>query len=98
LELYLGEQLVRELELQPGRTIIGRTPDNDLQTKSKFVSRHHAQVVTDLQHSTIEDLNSTNGLFLKSNRVKRYKLSDGDTIQLGEHKLIYRNLRSDPRP
>jgi type II secretory pathway predicted ATPase ExeA len=98
LELYLGEQLVRELELQPGRTIIGRTPDNDLQIKSKFVSRHHAQVVTDLQHSTIEDLNSTNGLFLKSNRVKRYKLSDGDTIQLGEHKLIYRNLRSDPRP
>jgi len=98
LELYLGEELVKELELQPGRTVIGRTPDNDLQIRSKFVSRHHAQIVTDLQHSTIEDLNSTNGLYLKSNRVKRYQLSDGDTIQLGEHKLVYRNLRFDPRP
>ena len=90
IELYLGEELIANVELRPGRLIIGRTPDNDLRIESKFVSRHHAQIVTDLQHSTIEDLNSTNGVFLGESRVKRHQLADGDAIQLGEHRLVYR--------
>ena len=93
LELYFNEEIVSEIELRPGRYVIGRTPDNDLQIQSKFVSRHHAQIVTDLQQSTIEDLNSTNGMFLGARRVKRHRLGDADEIQLGEHKLVYRNLR-----
>lgn len=94
LELYSGEDLVGDIELRPGRYVIGRTPDNDLRIQSKFVSRHHAQIVTDLQQSTIEDLNSTNGMFLGARRVKRHLFSDSDEIQLGEHKLVYRNLRA----
>lgn len=90
VELYLGDELITDLDLRPGRLVIGRTPDNDLCIKSKFVSRHHAQIVTDLQHSTIEDLNSTNGVFLGESRVKRHQLADGDVIQLGEHRLVYR--------
>ena len=35
-----------ERELKPGRLVIGRTPDNDLQIDSKFISRHHCQIVT----------------------------------------------------
>jgi type II secretory pathway predicted ATPase ExeA len=94
IELYHGEDLVRVIELHLGRTVIGRTPDNDLQIKSKFVSRHHAQIVSDLQQSTIEDLNSTNGVYIAANRVKRHTLMDGDVIQLGEHTLVYHNLRT----
>ncbi|HSG65031.1 MAG TPA: AAA family ATPase [Gammaproteobacteria bacterium] len=94
IELYHGEELVKAIDLNSGRTIIGRTPDNDLQIKSKFVSRHHAQIVSDLQESTIEDLNSTNGIYVASGRVKRHTLMDGDTIQLGEHTLVYHNLRT----
>jgi pSer/pThr/pTyr-binding forkhead associated (FHA) protein len=72
---------------------VGRTPDNDVQIRSKFISRHHAQVVSDTNQSVIEDLNSTNGVFIRSQRVKHHVLADGDVIQLGEHKLLYRNLR-----
>ncbi len=93
LELYFGEDFVSEIELRPGRYVIGRTGDNDLQIQSKFVSRHHAQIVTDLQQSTIEDLNSTNGIFVGTRRVKRHLFVDADEIQLGEHKLVYRDLR-----
>ena len=39
---------VLERELAPGRVVIGRTPDNDLQIDSKFISRHHCQIVTQL--------------------------------------------------
>jgi hypothetical protein len=90
IELYLRDELITNVDLRPGRLVIGRTPDNDLRITSKFVSRHHAQIVTDLQHSTIEDLNSTNGVFLGESRVKRHQLADGDIIQLGEHRLVYR--------
>ena len=44
--------------------VAGRSPDNELYIKSKFVSRHHAQFITDEQGCTVQDLNSTNGLFI----------------------------------
>ena len=92
-DVLFQDQLVAELNLKVGRAIIGRTPDNDLQIRSKFISRHHAQIVTDRDRSVVEDLNSTNGVFIKSKRVKHHELADGDVIQLGEHKLLYRDLR-----
>jgi general secretion pathway protein A len=93
LEVLFRDQFVAEFNLPLGRVLIGRTPENDLQIRSKFVSRHHAQVVSDRGQSVLEDLNSTNGVFVQSKRVKRQELADGDIVQLGEHKLLYRDLR-----
>ncbi len=83
----------RSSSYRSARAIIGRTPDNDLQIRSKFISRHHAQIMSDAEQSVLEDLNSTNGVFVKGKRVKHHELKDGDMIQLGEHKLLYRDLR-----
>ena len=80
---------VGELPLRMGRTIIGRTPDNDLQIDSRFVSRHHCQVITKTNACIVEDLNSTNGITVKSKRVRRHNLNDGDVITIGRHDLIY---------
>jgi general secretion pathway protein A len=96
LEVLLHDQLVAEFPLAAGRAIIGRTSDNDVQIRSKFISRHHAQIVSDRTQSVVEDLNSTNGVFIRSQRVKHYALADGDIIQLGEHKLLYRDMRTLP--
>jgi hypothetical protein len=93
LEILHQDKLVAEFRLPKGRAIIGRTPDNDVQIQSRFVSRHHAQVVSDQKQSVVEDLNSTNGVFIRSQRVKQQVLSDGDIIQIGEHKLLYRDMR-----
>jgi type II secretory pathway predicted ATPase ExeA len=86
---------VGELPLTMGRTIIGRTPDNDLQIDSRFVSRHHCQVITRPDNCLVEDLNSTNGIVVKSRRVRRHNLNDGDVITIGKHDLIYLDLRGD---
>src|SRR5277367_5402857 len=80
---------VMERELKPGRLVIGRTPDNDLQIDSKFISRHHCQIVTQADSCLIEDLNSTNGIFVQSKRVRRYNLNDGDVVQVGQHEIMY---------
>ena len=93
LEVLYRDQLVAEHRLNQGKTIIGRTPDNDVQIHSRFISRHHAQVVTDQSQSVLEDLNSTNGVFIRAQRVKQQVLADGDIIQIGEHRLLYRDMR-----
>ena len=80
---------VQEISLHVGRIIVGRTPDNDLQVDSRFVSRHHCQIVTTASSCVIEDLNSTNGIYVKSKRVRRHYLNDGDVVVIGKHELIY---------
>jgi general secretion pathway protein A len=81
---------VAELHLMPGRKVIGRTPDNDLQIDSKFISRHHCQLVTGSDGITvIEDLNSTNGILVREKRVRRHTLRDGDVVVIGQHEILY---------
>src|SRR6267378_1346825 len=85
---------VREIALRIGRVIVGRTPDNDVQIDSRFISRHHCQVITTPHSCVVEDLNSTNGIYVKSNRVRRHYLNDGDVVQIGKHELIYVDERT----
>ena len=47
----------------------------------------------------IEDLNSTNGLLLKGDRVRRHTLADGDIVIIGQHSLTYQAVPAeDPSP
>jgi general secretion pathway protein A len=88
-----GKTLV-ERELKRGRLVIGRTSDNDLQIDSKFISRHHCQIITKADSCVIEDLNSTNGISVQSKRVRRHNLNDGDVVQLGQHEIMYIDERT----
>jgi type II secretory pathway predicted ATPase ExeA len=90
---YGGEH-VEERPLCVGRIIIGRTIDNDVQIDSKFISRHHCQITTTSEGSVLEDLNSTNGVYVKSKRIRRHHLNDGDVIVLGKHEIMYLDERS----
>ena len=89
LVLSVKGAVVTECLLVPGRCVIGRTPDNDLQVENKYVSRHHAQVITTVDGSVIEDLNSTNGIFVGGKRVRRHRLQEGDVVSLGLHRIAY---------
>jgi hypothetical protein len=84
-----------------GRVIAGRSPDNEIYIRSKFVSRHHAQLITDEDGCVVEDLNSTNGILIGEKRTKKHRLQDGDIILMGVHELVYTDLRKhgkDPNP
>ncbi len=85
---------VQEIPLRIGRIIVGRTPDNDVQIDSRFISRHHCQVITTAHSCVIEDLNSTNGIYVKAARVRRHHLNDGDVVLIGKHELIYVDERA----
>jgi type II secretory pathway predicted ATPase ExeA len=87
-------QTIAERQLLPGRFIIGRTTDNDLQIDSKYVSRHHCQIISTPDGSVIEDLNSTNGIYVKHKRVRKHNLNDGDVVLVGKHELMYIDERA----
>ena len=54
-----------------------------------YISRRHAQLVLNEDGScTIQDLASSNGLFVNRVRVSTHDLKDGDIVQFGGSKLI----------
>ena len=93
IEVRTGDKSISEHHFGACRIIAGRSPDNEIYIKSKFVSRHHAQLVSDDDGCIVEDLNSTNGILIGDERVKKYRLKDGDVISMGVHELVYTDLR-----
>jgi chromosome segregation ATPase len=65
-------------------TAIGRTDDNDIQIDTKYISRHHARIVIASGTTVVEDLGSTNGVFINDCRITRQALHDGDTLMIGK--------------
>jgi septal ring factor EnvC (AmiA/AmiB activator) len=63
---------------------IGRGQQCDIQILTHFVSREHARITTDRGAVVIEDLASTNGVFVNSVRVDRHELQHGDLLTIGE--------------
>ncbi len=97
IEVRSDGQMLSEHFLEAGRFVVGRSPDNEIYIKSKFISRHHAQLISDDFGCTIEDLSSTNGILIGEDRVIKYLLKDGDVISLGMHELVYTDLRNSDR-
>jgi peptidoglycan hydrolase CwlO-like protein len=71
------------------RTRIGRGHDNELVLDTKHVSRYHAVLLAGPANTSIEDLNSTNGVFVNSKRVTRQVLKDGDRVTIGRTQFRY---------
>ena len=95
LEIRRDGEVVGDFELPAGRAIIGRTSGNDLTIPSEEISKHHAQIVTNLQQCVLEDLKSTNGVYVGKKRIACQRLKDRDIIAIGRHKILYRNLRAN---
>jgi chromosome segregation ATPase len=63
---------------------IGRSSECDIQILTHFVSREHARLTLGLNGVMIEDLGSTNGVFVNSVRVDRHELRHSDLVTVGE--------------
>jgi pSer/pThr/pTyr-binding forkhead associated (FHA) protein len=76
-------------EVKQGRVVIGRSRDCDIQLSDTNVSRRHAELRQEGASYWIVDLGSTNGVEVNGKRVKRAKLSDGDTIMVGSTEVTF---------
>ncbi|MEO8306498.1 MAG: FHA domain-containing protein [Pseudomonadota bacterium] len=85
LEIRCRSELVSRVRLQTGRLLVGRDEDAGLRLNHEFVSRHHCQIVTTNDASTIEDLGSTNGILINGVKKSVHRLMVADTIRIGEY-------------
>lgn len=91
LILSVDGTVLKEITLTKERTTLGRKPHNDIQVDNLAVSGEHAAIITILNDSFIEDLNSTNGTLVNGKPIKKHFLQNNDVIEIGKHKLKYFN-------
>ena len=91
LVLSLNGAVQGEFPLNKERISIGRKPDNDIHVDNLAVSGKHALIITILDDSFLEDLQSTNGTYVNGKLIKKHALRDGDVVGIGKHELKYVN-------
>lgn len=89
LILSMDGLVLKEIPLAKERMSIGRRASNDIQIDNLAISGEHAAVVTILNDSFLEDLNSTNGTLVNGQPVKKHFLKNNDVIEMGKYKLKY---------
>jgi CRP-like cAMP-binding protein len=72
-----------------GPTTIGRGSDNTITVPDQSVSRNHAKVTLRGDTLIVEDLDSTNGIFINDTRVDKSALKSNDTFRLGEVEFTF---------
>ena len=89
LILSMDRGIIKEYPLSKERMTIGRKPHNDIVIDNLAVSGEHAVIVTILNDSFLEDLDSTNGLEVNGKPTKKHFLQNNDVIEIGKYKLKY---------
>ena len=91
LVLGYNGQTLHEYALDQETVTIGRKTDNDIHIDNLAVSGNHAKILTILNDSFIEDLDSTNGTYINGKKINKHALKNGEIITIGKHELKYVN-------
>ena len=97
LILSMEGVVLHEYPLNKERITIGRKPHNDVVIDNLAVSGEHAVIVTILNDSFLEDMNSTNGVAVNGAVIKKHFLQSNDLIEIGKYKLKYINDQQGPQ-
>lgn len=96
LILSLNGVILNEYPLDKERVTIGRKTTNDIAIDNLAISGEHAVVITLLNDSFLEDLDSTNGVLVNGIEIKNHFLQHNDLIEIGRHTLLYVNDQQKP--
>ncbi len=87
---YLRAASGRSYPLLAAATRIGRLSDNDIVLDSPNVSRHHAVIVDTGTNYILNDLRSSNGVYVQHQRIRATAtLHDGDHIRICDHEFTF---------
>jgi hypothetical protein len=94
--ISLDGAVIKELEITKDRTTLGRRSYNDVVLDNRSVSGEHAVFVRSAHDYLIEDLNSTNGVYVNGLRVQKMALKNGDVLDMGQFKLKFVHEGAEP--
>lgn len=90
LVLQSGPDAGTEFILEKPELYLGRDVNNDIMINDPEVSRRHARFIRQGENYIYEDLGSTNGSFVLSQRITTpVLLTPGTTITIGERVVVY---------
>lgn len=71
------------------RIVIGRGDESDIRIADSQMSRQHVEIVFVDDYYTLTDLKSHNGVMVNNKKVSQVKLSQGDTVIIGQSVFKY---------
>lgn len=93
----VDKQVAREYRLERLPALLGRLPESQVVIADTQVSRRHARLVKDPSGFYIEDLNSTNFVYVNGRKVGRGALKHGDFVNVGGVADFLFLTRPDPQ-
>jgi len=66
---------------------IGRSPENDITLDGLQISSRHARLLRSGGEIVVDDLGSTNGVYLNGNRISRSSIMPGDVVRIGSFEI-----------
>jgi pSer/pThr/pTyr-binding forkhead associated (FHA) protein len=92
IKILYNDNKIDAIPLCIGETcMIGRDAANEVVIDDLTVSFHHGKIESHADGFLLVDLNSENGTFVNGKMINSVWLNDGDTINVGNHTLIFLN-------
>ncbi|MDQ6787957.1 MAG: FHA domain-containing protein [Acidobacteriota bacterium] len=66
---------------------VGRADGNDIKLDGLQISNRHARILQTATGVVVEDLNSTNGVYINGNRTTRGEITPSDAAQIGSFQI-----------
>jgi len=87
---------MQEVDLAPGTTLLGRSPDCALTIEDPLVSRQHARIIIQGDRVAFEDLGSRNGSRVNGVPIRgTVPIKDGDRLRIGTQEFVFCSIASD---
>src|SRR5438132_572925 len=86
--------VIKEIPITKGDITVGRKPDNDIVIDNPTVSGHHCKITLIGETFFVEDLNSSNGVFLNAKKIMKSGLKHNDVIGIAKHALKFVDERA----
>ncbi len=80
-------KVLKTFETDKDKIAIGRLKSSDIHINDPAVSKKHARIIKTEGNYLVEDLKSTNGIYLNKVRVFSKYLKDNDVITIGKYSL-----------
>lgn len=78
------------------RSTLGRSPGAHVQVMDPQVSREHA-VLEHIEegHTVLKDLDSVNGTYIGGKRIRKARITSGQTFRIGTSEFLFGEVRGD---
>lgn len=82
IDVKLQNRVIEHYSFDKKTVTIGRDPGCDVRVDNPLLSRRHAQITAEGDDVFLEDLGSTNGVYLHNQKISKAPLRDGDEFRI----------------